>query len=116
MRLGGLMAASEGGGGHGSTFPEYIAHHLQNITNKKQEGIFDLSVVHLDTIFFSLFSAAIVLFILRRAAKRATPGVPGKFQTAIEMLVEFVNGEAKSMIHGNSRYIAPLALTVFCWV
>jgi F-type H+-transporting ATPase subunit a len=114
MRLG--LMASEGGGGHGQTFPEYIAHHLKNLTNKPQEGGFDLSVVHLDTVFFSLISALIVLFILWRAAKKATPGVPGKFQSAVEMLVEFVNGEAKSMIHGNSRYIAPLALTVFCWV
>lgn len=113
MRLG--LMASEGGGGH-QTFPEYIAHHLKNLTNRPQEGIFDISVVHLDTVFFSLVSAAIVLLILRRAAKRATSGVPGKFQTAVEMLVEFVAGEAKSMIHGNSRYIAPLALTVFCWV
>jgi F-type H+-transporting ATPase subunit a len=114
MRLG--LMASESGGEHGHSFPDYIAHHLQNLTNKPQESMFDLSVVHLDTVFFSLLSAFIVLFVLRRAAKKATPGVPGKFQTAVEMLVEFVNGEAKSMIHGNSKYITPLALTVFCWV
>jgi F-type H+-transporting ATPase subunit a len=115
MRLG-LQMASEGGGGSGQSFPEYLGHHLKNLTNKTQVGPFDLSVIHYDTVFFSLLSAAIVLFFLRRAAKRATPGVPGKFQTAVEMLVEFVYGEAKSMINGKLDYIAPLALTVFCWV
>jgi F-type H+-transporting ATPase subunit a len=114
MRLG--LMASEGGGEHGNSFPEYIGHHLKNLTNKPQEGPFDLSVIHLDTVFFSLLSAFVVLFILRRAAKKATPGVPGKFQAAVEMLIEFVNNEAKSMVHGTSSYIAPLALTVFCWV
>lgn len=114
MRLG--FMASEGGGGGGQSFPEYLGHHLKNLTNKSQEGSFDIGVVHLDTVFFSLLSGAIVIFFLLRAAKRATPGVPGKFQTAVEMLVEFVHGEAKSMIHGKLDYIAPLALTVFCWV
>jgi F-type H+-transporting ATPase subunit a len=113
MRLG--LLANEGGGEHG-TFPEYIAHHLKNLTNKPQEGMFDFSTVHLDTTFFALLTGIVVLLILWRAAKRATTAVPGKFQTAVEMLVEFVNGEAKSMIHGSSKYITPLALTVFCWV
>ena len=114
MRLG--FMASEGGGESGTSFPEYLGHHLKNLTNKPQEGSFDLSTIHLDTVFFSILSGAIVIFLLLRAAKRATTGVPGKFQTAVEMLVDFVHGEAKSMIHGKLDYIAPLALTVFCWV
>jgi len=113
MRLG-LMASE--GGGQGTSFPEYLGHHLKNLTNKHQEGPFDLSVIHFDTVFFSLLAGAIVLFLLHKAARRATPGVPGKFQAAVEMLLEFVHGEAKSMIHGKLDYIAPLALTVFCWV
>jgi F-type H+-transporting ATPase subunit a len=114
MRIG--LMASEGGGTGGQSFPEYLGHHLKNLTNKPQEGSFDLSVIHYDTVFFSILAGVIVIFLLLRAAKRATPGVPGKFQTAVEMLVEFVHGEAKSMIHGKLDYIAPLALTVFCWV
>jgi F-type H+-transporting ATPase subunit a len=76
----------------------------------------DWSVVHLDTVFFGLLTAAIVLLVLRRAASKATSGVPGKFQTAVEMLVEMVEEQAKTMVHGSLKYIAPLALTVFCWV
>ena len=57
-----------------------------------------------------------MLVLLRIAASRATPGVPGKFQTAVEMLVEMVEEQAKAMVHGSLKYIAPLALTVFVWV
>jgi F-type H+-transporting ATPase subunit a len=104
-----------GGAGH-ETLSEYISHHLHHLSNHEPAGLFDFSVVHLDTLFFSLLSAFIVLFILRRAAARATPGVPGKFQCAVEMLVDFVNDQAKSLVHGKLDYIAPLALTVFVWV
>jgi F-type H+-transporting ATPase subunit a len=63
-----------------------------------------------------LLCAAITLLVLRFAARRATPGVPGKFQCAVEMLVEMVDEQAKTLVHGNLKYIAPLALTVFVWV
>ena len=89
MRLG--LMASEGGGGHG-TFPEYISHHLKNLTNKPYEGMFDFGVIHWDTTFFSVLTGLIVLLVLRSAAKRATPAVPGKFQMGVEMLVEWVQG------------------------
>jgi F-type H+-transporting ATPase subunit a len=109
-----LTTASEGGeaGGLGG----YIKHHLQHNANHEQRGLFDFSVVHWDTLFFALLCAAVVLLLLRRAASKATAGVPGRFQTAVEMLVEMVNDQAKALVRGNLAYIAPLALTVFCWV
>lgn len=108
----GLMA-SEGGA---TDFSGYIAHHLQHLTSSKQTALFDASIVHWDTLFFALLCAALVLWLLRRAAKRATPGVPGKFQMAVEMLVEMVDEQARTMVQGKLTYIAPLALTVFAWV
>ena len=42
-------------------------------------------------------------------ARRITSGVPGRFTGAIEFLVEYVNEQARSIIHGDIRYIAPLA-------
>ena len=57
---------------------------------------------------------AVVLLLI--AARRASPGVPGRFQALIEMLVEMVESQSKSIIHGNRTYIAPLALFVFCWI
>jgi F-type H+-transporting ATPase subunit a len=111
------LMASESGGEHGSeTLSEYISHHLHHLSSKEQHSMFDLSVVHWDTLFFSLLCAAIVLLLLRIAASRATAGVPGKFQAAVEMLVEMVEEQAKTMVDGSLKYIAPLALTVFCWV
>jgi F-type H+-transporting ATPase subunit a len=107
--------AGESGAGH-ETLSAYISHHLTHLSNHEASGLFDFSVVHLDTVFFSLFCAAVVLITLRIAAVRATAGVPGKFQLAVELLIEWVNDQAKSLVHGNLTYIAPLALTVFTWV
>jgi len=42
--------------------------------------------------------------------------VPGKFQNFVELMVEFVDTQVKDTFHGTSRLIAPLALTIFCWV
>jgi F-type H+-transporting ATPase subunit a len=98
------------------TMSEYISHHLTHLSNKEASGLFDFSVLHLDTLFFSLLCALIVLIPLRLAAARATAGVPGKFQLAVELLLEWVNDQAKTLVHGKLTYIAPLALTVFTWV
>jgi len=107
--------ASESGGDTGG-LSGYISHHLTHLSSSKQHGLFDLSIVHYDTIFFSLLSAFLVLWLFRKAAKRATPGVPGRFQTAVEMLIEMVEEQAKALVHGKLDYVAPLALTVFGWV
>ena len=42
--------------------------------------------------------------------------MPGKLQTAVEMLVEFVDGMVKDTYHGSNKFIAPLAITIFCIV
>ncbi|MCE1787255.1 F0F1 ATP synthase subunit A, partial [Enterobacter hormaechei] len=49
-------------------------------------------------------------------AVNATSGVPGKLQTAIELIMGFVDNSVRDMYHGKSKVIAPLALTVFVWV
>jgi len=50
------------------------------------------------------------------AARKATSGVPGRFQAFVEMLFEMVDDQAKSIVHGDRSFIAPAALTVFVWV
>jgi F-type H+-transporting ATPase subunit a len=110
-----LIASESGGGDHGG-LSGYISHHLTHLASSKQQALFDPSVVHYDTIAFSLLSAFFVLWLLRKAAKSATPGVPGRFQAAVEMLVEMVEEQAKALVHGKLDYVAPLALTVFAWV
>lgn len=106
--------ASESGGKE--SMSEYVSHHLTHLASGKQKGLFDISIVHWDTLFFSLLCAAIILIVFRAAASRATAGVPGKFQLAVELLIEWVNDQAKTLVHGKLDYIAPLALTVFGWV
>lgn len=108
------MAASEGTRALDPS--EYIAHHLQNFSTAHQTSIFDIHVWNLDTLFWSIVCGLATIAILHLAARKATSGVPGRFQCAIEMLVEMVEDQSKSMIHGSRAFIAPLALTVFVWV
>lgn len=49
------------------------------------------------------------MFVFWRAAKSATSGVPGRFQAAVEILVEMVDNQAKANIHNaeSRKFIAP---------
>ena len=82
----------------------------------KQEAIIDFSVMHYDTIFWTTLMGLIVVAFLLVAARRATPGVPGRFQALVELLVEMAETQSKSIVHGDRSYIAPLAMFVFCWI
>src|ERR1700729_50700 len=78
---------------------EYIVHHLGFLQNKEAHGVFDFSVVHWDSVFFSIVLA--ILFgggfyiAARQSVKRGAHAVPGKFQNFIELIV---------------------GLTLFCWI
>ncbi len=95
---------------------DYIVHHITFLTNKAPHGIFDLSVVNIDSIAWSVLLGAVFCAVLCGVARRVTTGVPGKLQLFIELVVEFVDSQVKSVYGGKSRLIAPLALTIFCWV
>jgi F-type H+-transporting ATPase subunit a len=97
---------------HAPSPNEYIVHHLTNLTNGK-EGFMSL---HLDSVFFSVLLALVFLVSFGLVARKATAGVPGKFQNFVEVLVEFVDTQVRDTFHGKSKLIAPLALTIFCWV
>ncbi|PPC91561.1 MAG: F0F1 ATP synthase subunit A [Methylobacter sp.] len=89
----------------------YIIHHLTPLS--AGHGFWAL---HLDTIFFSVFLGGVFLWFFKSAAEKATTGVPGLAQNFAEMLVEFVDTQVKDSFHGKSAVIAPLALSIFCWV
>jgi len=93
------------------TSQEYIKHHLQHLTYG--EGFY---TIHLDTLGWSVFLGLFFILLFRSVAKKATTGVPGKLQCAIEILVEFVDSTVKSTFHGKNKLIAPLSLTIFVWV
>jgi F-type H+-transporting ATPase subunit a len=109
MRLG-MMVEEEATGG----VTEYIKHHLTHLTVDTGHGAF--WAFHLDSIFFTVVISAVFIAILALAARRATSGVPGKLQAAIELLVEFVDNMVKDTYHGPNKFIAPLAITIFCIV
>jgi F-type H+-transporting ATPase subunit a len=102
----------------GPTSGEYIIHHLTHLRNKDFKGTFDLSVVSWDSMFFSITIGVFGCWLLWLAARKATSGVPGRFQAAVEILVEMVETQAKGIVHNatSRKLVAPLALTVFVWI
>ena len=110
--------AAQGQEGHAPTAGEYIVHHLQHLQNRKQTSVVDFSVVNLDSVFFSVIIGVLGCWLLWLAARKATAGVPGRFQAAVELLVEMVDAQAKGIVHSaqSRKLVAPLALTVFVWI
>ena len=106
-----IAAAAESGGATG-----YILHHETNLANKAAHGIVDFSVINYDTVFFSVFLAVVFLVLFGLVARRATAGVPGPVQNFVETIVSFVATQVSDTFHGASRLVAPLALTIFCWI
>ncbi len=106
--------------GVGPTPGEYIKHHLTHLTNHgdKQSGIVDFSYLNLDSIVVAATLGLLSVFVLWLGARKATAGVPGRFQAAIEILVEMVENQAKGLIHNEQsrKLVSPLALTVFVWI
>jgi F-type H+-transporting ATPase subunit a len=105
------MAVEHGGP---ATMTDYIVHHLHHLEKQVGDGAF--WALHIDSVFFKLALAALFLWVFLRVARRSTSGVPGKLQCFIEMVVEFVDQSVKDTFHGKSKFIAPLALTIFCLV
>lgn len=120
---------------------EYIQHHLQNLTYGKlpagyeradgtviQDATWTLAhtgkeasdmgfwALHIDSLGWAVALGALFLFIFRLAAKRATSDQPGGLQNFVEVMVEFVDNSVKDSFHGRNKVIAPLSLTIFCWV
>jgi F-type H+-transporting ATPase subunit a len=101
---------------HALTPSEYIVHHLGHFSSHHQTKIVDFSIINMDTIFWSVFAGVVGCLLMFFAARKATSGVPGRFQAFIEMIVEMVEDQSKAIVHGDRSFIAPLALTVFVWV
>ncbi|MDF0751463.1 F0F1 ATP synthase subunit A [Marinobacter sp. 71-i] len=120
---------------------EYIQHHLQNLTygklpagyeradgsvmseagwtmahNAREASDMGFWAVHVDSLGWAVALGVLFLFIFRMAAKRATSGQPSGLQNFVEILIEFVDTSVKETFHGRNKVIAPLSLTIFCWV
>lgn len=123
------------------TSTEYIQHHLQNWTyGKLPEGYtrydgevltestwvsahtsqeaedMGFSAIHVDTLGWSIFLGALFLFVFSRVAKKATVDTPSGLQSFVELVVSFVDNTVKDTFHHKNSMIAPMGLTIFCWV
>ncbi|WP_067515876.1 F0F1 ATP synthase subunit A [Endozoicomonas ascidiicola] len=129
-----------------NTATEYIQHHLQNLTygqlpagyeridnygnaqgvlteptwtfaitsaEAKEMGFW---AIHVDSMLWSVFLGFAFVLLFRYVAKRATTGVPGGLQNAIESIIEFIDTSVRESFHGKNPMIAPLALTIFVWI
>ena len=107
----------------------YIKHHLTNLTyGQKSDGTWGFAenaeqaaemgfwAINVDSIFWSVFLGIVFCVIFRTAAKKATAGVPGGLQNAVEMIVDFIEDTTSSIFQHTNSLIAPMALTIFVWV
>ena len=104
------MSAESGSGGT----TEYIKHHLHHL--QWQFGDSKFETINVDSVLFLTLAWLTFLIVFLRVARNATAGVPGKLQTAVEMVVTGIDGLVKETFHGRSKYIAPLAVTIFALV
>ena len=111
------------------TSSEYIKHHLTNLTfGKLPDGSWGIAhdaeqakemgfwAIHLDTMFWSLLTGIVFLYLFKKAADSATSGVPGRLQNFVEWLVDFINESVRGSFTARNYLVAPLALTIFVWV
>ena len=123
------------------TSTEYIQHHLQNWTyGKLPEGYtrydgvvltestwvsahssqeakdMGFSAVHVDTLGWSIFLGALFIFVFSRVARKATSDTPTGLQSFVELVVSFVDNTVKDTFHYKNSMVAPMGLTIFCWV
>jgi len=112
-----------------ATGGEYIQHHLGFLVfGKKEDGHLGFAhseeeakdmgfwSLNVDTMGISVVLGLIFLVLFKTVSKKATSGVPGGLQNAIEMIVEMVQTNVKNTFQAKNDYIAPLSLTIFCWV
>ena len=100
------------------TAGDYIGHHLMHLRTREQTNIVDFTVFNIDSLVWSVLMGLLGLWVLRGVARRVTSGVPGRMQAAVEIVLEMVDNQAKSIVHNaqSRKFVGPLALTVFVWI
>lgn len=100
-----------------ATTTDYIVHHLTHNNIRLIAGNNPFWALHVDTFSVSLVLGFIFLAVFSYVARCARIANPSKLQLFVELIVDMVDSQVKDIYHGGpSRLIAPLALTIFCWV
>ena len=95
---------------------DYINHHLTHgAIRVGEDGFWTL---HFDSLAVSALLGVLGIGFLWWVVRGATAGVPGKRQAFVELLIGFIDDQAKGIFHHGDRnkFVAPAALTVFVWV
>jgi len=91
----------------------YIGHHLTFHTRQVGDGSF--WTLNVDSLFTAVVLGILGIGFIWWVVRGATSGVPNRRQAFVELACEFVDRQAKDIFHGDRRFIAPVALTVFVW-
>ena len=113
----------------GITSTDYIKHHLTNLTyGRHGDGSWGFAhsadaikemgfwAIQVDSLAWSLLLGLIFIYFFRKAARQATAGVPGGLQNFVEWIVEFIDSSVRGSFSAKNDLVAPMALTIFCWV
>ena len=111
------------------TSTEYIQHHLQNLTfGRHADGHWGIAhgaqeakdmgfwAIHLDSMFWSILLGALFVWFFKKAADKATAGEPSKVVNFVEWIIDFVDENVRDSFTGKNDLVAPMALTLFCWI
>ncbi|MDQ1237202.1 MAG: F0F1 ATP synthase subunit A [Wigglesworthia glossinidia] len=102
---------------------EYVSHHLKNlqidlhtlkfIENKSNA----FWIINVDSLFFSIIIGIVVFFLFNQISKNMTSGIPNRYQSTVELLIEFIDLNIKDIFgFKKNKIIAPLAFTIFIWI
>jgi F-type H+-transporting ATPase subunit a len=102
------------------TTAEYVQHHLSYLSldlHTLRLGKGGFWTLNLDTMAVSLCVGLVFFSIFRYiAATIKVEGSPGKLQSIIEIVIEFVDKTIRESFHAKNSLIAPLSLTIFVWI
>jgi F-type H+-transporting ATPase subunit a len=95
---------------------QYIQHHLSFFQKPIGDGGF--WSLNVDSLSVSILLGLVGIGFIWWVVRGATAGVPGRRQAMVELLIDFVDSQAKGIFQhaDRHRFVAPLALTVFVWV
>ena len=96
---------------------DYIQHHLTFFT-RPLGGDGGFWAINVDSLITAALLGFASLGFLWWVVRGATSGVPNRRQAFVELLIQFVDDQVKSIFHHGDRnkFVAPAALTVFVWV
>jgi len=108
---------------------EYIRHHLTNLVyGQHPDGTWGFAhstedvaamgfmSINVDSMLWSTLLGLVFVGFFYRAARKATSGVPGGLQNAVEMVIDFIDDTTRNIFSHRNDLIAPMAMTIFVWV